>query len=71
MAYVSAPRVNTEEVVMPEPFEPVVEDDYIYYLYLRMIPRLTREQWIEKTGPLNDDLAHKIADAYLTVKAER
>ena len=62
------PLVNTKRVVIPEPIGPVVHDDSRSCMYLRVIPGQTLEQWIEKNGPLTDEIARRIADAYMALR---
>ena len=61
-------RVSTDRVVLPEPIGSVVEDDGMFCLYLRVIPGQTLKQWIEKHGPLSDELARRIAAAYMALR---
>jgi serine/threonine protein kinase len=62
-------NVDRTKVELPLPLGPVVEESWRYCLFLRVIEGYTLEQWIEAKGPLSEEIADNVADAYLALRA--
>jgi hypothetical protein len=62
-------QVDRTRVEIPHPIGSVVEDSGYFCLYLKVIPGQTLVQWINVNGTLTDELARKVTDAYVALRA--
>lgn len=62
-------RADPTKVVLPQPIGPIVQEGEFFCLYMIVIPGQTLEQWIANNGGLTEELARKVADAYLALRA--